>query len=73
MNTFEGYVIAESPKAIRFWGHYWWAPIWLPKSQIIMYEDGKSHIVKVKPWLCDKRGLREFHEHTKEELEDEGH
>lgn len=63
VNVFEGYKLFETPKAIRFWGHFWHGPAWLPKSQIShMEEDGDSTIVHASDWICGKKDVREFEE-----------
>lgn len=68
MATFEGNIIERSAKAICFMCHYWWAPMWLPVSQLQMEEDGDGHVIHVKDWLCNKRSLDEFTEYTEEEI-----
>ena len=67
-HTFHGYVEAESSKAIYFQSHYWYSPMWLPKSQIeIALPWNCTEIqVRVKNWLCKKNDLHEFEEGIKD-------
>lgn len=69
MATFEGNIVQRSAKAICFWCHYWWAPIWLPVSQSTIVEDGEGYVVHVKDWLCKKRDMQEFTEYTEKDIE----
>ena len=70
MATFEGNIIQRSAKAVCFWCHYWWAPLWLPLSQVKVEDDGDSHVIHLRDWLAEKRGVKEFTEYTAEELEE---
>lgn len=68
--TFEGHVVLQTARAIRFQSHYWGGALWFPLSQIEMKPDGEmGTIIVVKDWLCNKRDLKEFHEYTEEEIE----
>jgi hypothetical protein len=62
MAQFEGYVTANTPKAILFHGHYWEEPVWLPLSQVTMVldEDGWDVVLSVVDWLSKKNELIEF-------------
>lgn len=67
--TFEGYVLARSPKAVLFQGHYWGSGLWFPVSQIQVIEDGPMSVVmRVKDWLAGKRDIREFETYNEEEI-----
>lgn len=70
--TFEGIVHAVSAKAVLFQCHFWWAPMWLPRSQIEVIEDpeGNERIVRVSDWLARQDRLEEFTELTLEEVQD---
>lgn len=71
--TFEGYVLARSPKAVLFQGHYWGGALWLPISQIQMEPDGPvSVVVQMKDWLAGKRDLRECETYTEEDIKTRG-
>lgn len=67
---FEGVILADSAKAIYFQSHYWDDATWLPKSQIVMYEDGDFFwVVEVNDWLANKNGLLEFSHYSAEQME----
>lgn len=69
-SRFEGVVLTHSEKAIFFQSWYWEDGIWLPRSQVRMFEDGDfSHIVDVRDWLTDKRNLMEFTPYTAQQIE----
>lgn len=70
--TFEGVIHAASAKAILFQCHFWWAPMWLPRSQIEVVEDpdGEERIVRVSDWLSRQDRLEEFTELTVEDIEE---
>lgn len=70
--TFEGMIINNTVKAVLFRSVYWGAPMWLPRSQIEIKNDDDGHVVKVSPWLCNKKNLSEFKEYTAEEIEKMG-
>ena len=63
-NTFIGYPVAISNKAVLFQDHFWHGPEWLPFSQIEFNTapDTNEASVDVAGWLCKKRGLQEFTE-----------
>lgn len=70
--TFEGVVVAETARAILFQGHYWEAPLWFPMSQLVMkvtYDEPMEAVIKVRGWLCRKRGVQEFTHYSQEEIE----
>jgi hypothetical protein len=67
--TFEGYVHGASTKAVLFWGHYWGAPLWFPRSAIDLQDDDGGYVMKVQDWLIKKRGILEFVHYTKEEAD----
>lgn len=69
MLTFEGEVITASRAAILFHGNYWEGALWLPRSQLVLLEDGNNHVIKVKPWLCNKKGLLEFSHYNEEQIQ----
>lgn len=62
--TFEGYIIADTVRAVLFQSHYWHAAEWMPKSQIaIRREDDTPEVVIVAtPWIAGQKGLEEFTE-----------
>jgi hypothetical protein len=69
VDTFEGYEIARSPKAILFQSHYWDGALWVPVSQAeIEREEGGSLVIRIKDWLTKKRGIAEFTHYTEEEI-----
>ncbi len=70
MATFEGRVLSYSAKAVWFEGVYWGAPLWLPRSQVEIIPDEDSHVVILKDWLANKRGLYEFTEYTPEQIQE---
>lgn len=75
MSTFEGVTHVQTARAILFQSHYWEAPMWLPISQIQIertHDEPLETVVKVKSWLCSKRGFHEFSYYTKEEIEKMG-
>ena len=61
MYIFEGYILLVTAKAIMFQSYYWEGPIWLPMSQISIFEDGDTtYVIKVRAWLCEKNDVPEF-------------
>ena len=68
--VFEGYVLRMTPKAIQFQSYYWDGAIWLPLSQVVLVPDGEmTHVVYVKAWLANKRGLLEFTHYSEADIE----
>lgn len=75
MSTFEGVTLAQTARAILFQSHYWEAPMWLPTSQIeveVTFDEPLETVIKVKSWLCSKRGFHEFNHYTDEEIKKMG-
>jgi hypothetical protein len=68
--VFEGQIEVQTPKAIRFQGNYWDAAIWLPLSQVTITPDEDSHVIKVRDWLAEKKGLLEFTHFSEQALEE---
>ena len=65
MNEFIGYLYGYSVKAILFQDHFWYAPVWLPRSQmknLTPIKEGEEICIAVKEWLCDKNDIPEFTE-----------
>lgn len=58
--TFEGTIEAQSTKAILFHGVYWEVALWLPRSQIEVFNDEDSFVIEVSGWLSGKNNLNEF-------------
>lgn len=72
VSTFEGVILVNTGRAIRFQGYFWGGPLWFPTSQLTVTEEGElGHIViEVRDWLVGKRGLKEFTEYTPEQIEE---
>lgn len=69
MTTFEGIILNRTTRAIMFQSHYWGAGMWFPSSQTEVLEDeGMSVVVRVKDWLCSKKGLLEFTSYSEAEI-----
>lgn len=70
--TFEGLILANTPKSILFHCHYWEDPEWMPKSQIdVLREDDTSEVrVLTSKWIADQKGLKEFTYRPKENKEE---
>ena len=71
MFTFEGQILVNTARAIRFQGNYWEASLWFPKSQIEIVEDPDSPfevVVKAKPWIAKVKDVQEFKHYTEEEI-----
>lgn len=73
VHTFEGRLELVTPRAVRFQGHFWEAPLWFPLSQITIEPDSEDDpltvVIRVRDWLALKRGLLEFTFYAKPELE----
>lgn len=71
ITTFEGYILRRTQKGLLFHGNYWEAPLWFPMSQTVIEEDpdAMEHVVKVRSWLCRKKGLNEFCFYSEKEIE----
>lgn len=71
-NTFIGYAVANTPKAILFQDHFWHTPSWMPKSQIEVFreDDTEELIVKATPWICKQKRLDEFTEYSEEDIKE---
>lgn len=68
-SRFEGVIHAHSAKAIFFQSWYWEEGLWLPKSQVRMFEDGESdYVIDVRDWLAEKNGLMEFTPYTAQQI-----
>jgi len=71
MLTFEGEIILNTARAIRFQGNFWEASLWLPKSQIEIIEDPDSPfevVVKAKPWIARVKDLHEFTHYSEADI-----
>lgn len=70
-SIFEGNVLVNTGRAIRFQGYYWGGALWFPVSQLQVLEEGDlGHcVVAVRDWLVTKRGLSEFTQYSAEEIE----
>lgn len=69
--TFEGITLVQTGRAVLFQSHYWEGPLWFPTSQIEMrttYDEPLETVIKVKAWLCKKRGIHEFTSYSEEEI-----
>lgn len=64
MNSFLGYIVHETQKAILFWDHFWHCADWMPKSQIIINRSDETVEVEVVAtnWICEVKGVEEFKE-----------
>ena len=62
MLEFEGQVLSTTKKAVLFQGNYWHRPLWLPRSQILLDDEGGEWYAAIKPWLCRKNFVGEFKE-----------
>lgn len=63
-NSFLGYIVMTTNRAILFWGHFWHAPIWLPKSNATVRTNLDNDEVEVRAtdWICGKNNMEEFRE-----------
>lgn len=61
-NVFEGFMIAETPRAWLFQSHYWEKPEFVPKSQTTILETGMSMevVLTLSDWICGKNSFEEF-------------
>jgi hypothetical protein len=69
--TFEGVALIQTARAMLFQSHYWEAPLWFPMSQIethVTYDEPLETVIKVKTWLCKKRGIHEFTNYSEEDI-----
>ena len=71
VSTFEGNVLVNTGRALRFQGYYWDGPLWFPTSQLTVTEEGElGHmVIEVRDWLVKKRGLLEFTQYDAEQIE----
>lgn len=71
VSTFEGNILRRTQRGVLFIGNYWEAPLWFPISQMAIDQDIDSleSVVKIKSWLCRKRGINEFTHYSEEEIQ----
>lgn len=72
-STFEGVILVQTGRAVRFSCYYWEdnAALWFPTSQLRVTEEGDlGHaVIEVRDWLVNKRGLMEFTFYSQAEIE----
>jgi len=71
LTTFEGITLVQTGRAILFQSHYWEGALWFPTSQIEMnttFDEPLETVIKVKAWLCRKRGVHEFTYYSEEDI-----
>lgn len=67
---FEGFVIAETDRALLFQSHYWLNADWLPRSQITILREIDTHEIRVlaSNWICLQKNIEEFKMRNNEDV-----
>lgn len=65
-DTFRGYVVTFTDRAVLFWDHYWHKPEFFPKSQTTVEFDPNTDetVMKASNWICVQKNIREGQEVT---------